>query len=215
METQLLQQLKQEYQDLLDQHNLAEAMPLIRQAANWGDLEAQILAKNIFLHGLYHHPITHHAALEYAQVAAMNGDASSMFDLAWLYQNGKGILHDDQKALYWLDKAANQNEPRAMDAYGMLYMQGRIIQKDPYQNGKGILHDDQKALYWLDKAANQNEPRAMDAYGMLYMQGRIIQKDPQQAKYWFEKAYALDPNDQYAKHVKMANLLIEKQNHQN
>ena len=156
METQLLQQLKQEYQDLLDQHNLAEAMPLIRQAANWGDLEAQILAKNIFLHGLYHHPITHHAALEYAQVAAMNGDASSMFDLAWLYQNGKGILHDDQKA-----------------------------------------------------------PRAMDAYGMLYMQGRIIQKDPQQAKYWFEKAYALDPNDQYAKHVKMANLLIEKQNHQN
>lgn len=168
MEPQLLQQLKQEYHELLDQHDLAQAMPLIRQAANWGDLEAQILAKNIFLHGLYHHPITHHAALEYAQVAAMNGDASSMFDLAWLYQNGKGIIHDDQKA-----------------------------------------------LYWLDKAAKQNEPRAMDAYGMLYMQGRIIQKDPQQAKYWFEKAYALDPNDQYAKHVKMANLLIKKLNHQN
>lgn len=168
METQLLQQLKQEIQQLLDQHNLAEAMPLIRQAANWGDLDAQILAKNIFLHGLYHHPITHHAAAEYALVAAMNGDVESMFDLAWLYQNGKGVVHDSKKALYWLKKAANCHDPRAMDAYGMLYMQGRIVDKDPYQ-----------------------------------------------AKQWFEAAYALDLQDQYAKHIKMADLLIKKQNKQN
>ncbi|EJW94437.1 TPR repeat-containing protein, partial [gut metagenome] len=116
METQLLKQLKVEYQKCLDQNDLASAMPLIRQAANWGDLEAQILAKNIFLHGWYNHPITHHAALEYAQVAAMNEDVASMFDLFWLYQNGRGIIHDDQKALYWLKKAANKEFPPAMDA---------------------------------------------------------------------------------------------------
>lgn len=165
METKLLQQLKQEYKQLLENQNLAEAMPLIRQAANWGDVDAQILAKNIFLHGWYHHPITHHAALEYALVAAMNGDTASMYDLAWLYQNGHGIEHNVQKALYWLDKAANRDEPRAMDAYGMLYLQGRVVKKDPLQ-----------------------------------------------AKHWFEAAYALDANEQYAKHIKMANLMIAKTN---
>lgn len=164
METQLLKQLKLEYQQLLDQNDLASALPLIRQAANWGDLESQILAKNIFLHGLYHHPITHHAAQEYALVAAMNGDAASMYDLAWLYQHGKDIAHDDQKALYWLTKAINLEYPDAMDAYGVLLLQGRVVKKDPIQ-----------------------------------------------AKQWFEKAYALATKDQYVKHIKIANLLIEKQ----
>lgn len=147
METQLLKQIRENYQQLLADHDLAAAMPLIRQAANWGDLESQILAKNIFLHGLYNHPVTDTAALEYGIMAALNEDVESMYDIAWLYTNGHGCVHDQKKALYWISKAANLKYPPAMDVYGMLFLQGRVVLRNP-----------KEAKRWFDQA-NSIDPQ--------------------------------------------------------
>lgn len=130
MDQQLLDALKSEYQALLEQGRLGDALPLIRQAAHWADVDSQILAERIYLHELYGHPKKDTAGYEYARLAAMNEDVQSMYDLAKLYLEGQGIEHDSEKALYWLNKAAAAGNLEAMDALGMQYLQARGVERD-------------------------------------------------------------------------------------
>ncbi len=130
MDRQLIEQTKQEYQKLLDENRLASALPLIRQAAHWSDVDSQILAERIYLHGRYGHPKSDREGFEYARLAAMNEDGQSMYDLALLYQNGAGIEHDLTRAKYWLEKAARYEFAPAIDALGLLYLQGRGTERN-------------------------------------------------------------------------------------
>lgn len=130
MDPQLLDQLKAEYNALLEQGKLSDALPLIRQAAHWADVDSQVLAERIYFHNAYNHPKKDTAAYEYAMLAAMNGDATSMYDLSWLYRHGNGTVHDAAKAAYWLQKAADAGVAEALDDLGLCYLQARGVQRD-------------------------------------------------------------------------------------
>lgn len=130
MDSQLLSEVKESYQQLLENGQLGDALPLIRQAAHWADLDAQILAERIYVHGLYGHPRSLQAGYEYATLAALNGDVTSMADLGQLYLDEHFDHKDVQKAHYWLSKAAAARHPDALDALGMMYLQARGVKRD-------------------------------------------------------------------------------------
>lgn len=130
MDTRLLEELKQEYEALLDAGRVGDALPLIRQAAHWADIDSQILAERIYLHGSYSHPISLPAGYEYARLAAMNGDVISMADLGFLYGDDRFDQKDLKKSFYWLSKAAQAGSQDVLDALGMLYLQGRGTERN-------------------------------------------------------------------------------------
>lgn len=141
MNETLIESVKEEYGTLLKHGDLAAAVPLIRQAANWGDLDSQKLAAALFLGKAYGHPVTEKPALEYLQMAALNEDEASMVDLARLYLDGSPTVRSADKAFYWLNKAAQRGFAGAFDLMGMLYLQG-----------KGTACDLEKARFWLEEA---------------------------------------------------------------
>ena len=47
-----------------------------------------------------------------------------------MYKIGKGVEKNYPKAIYWYNKAAEQNEPLAFQAFGMMYMKGRGVEKN-------------------------------------------------------------------------------------
>ena len=66
-----------------------------------------------------------------------------------LYSNGDKIKQDWKKAVYWLEKVANQEYANAQ--YHLAIM---------YYNGKGIRKNIEKAKVLLEKASAQGHERA-------------------------------------------------------
>lgn len=166
MEAQLIEQTKKEYEKLLLENKLASALPLIKQAAHWSDTDSQILAAQVYLHGQYGHPRSDKDGFEYARLAAMNEDPGSMYDLAMLYQNGAGMVHDLEKSKYWLEKAARYGYAPAMDALGMFYLQGRGVQRNV-----------RLALDWFKKGANAGIDPDISFRHVLMAQKRLAKEE--------------------------------------
>ena len=169
MDQQLLDQLKAEYHALLEQGRLSDALLLIRQAAHWADEESQILAERIYLHGAYGHLRQDPAGYEYAMLAAMNGDVTSMYDLAYLYREGKGTVHDAAKAFYWLSKAADAGDAKAMDELGLCYLQARGVERD--LNQAAALFEKAR------EAAGQDADLLKSVDKHLFMAQKMIEKE--------------------------------------
>lgn len=125
MESEMIEQLRAEYNRLLET-DVNEALPLIRQAAHWGDLESQKLACDIYNEGRL---VTKDEKLarEYARLAALNGDVSSMVMLA----DALAAEKDYVSAVYFLRKAADANYSPALDRLAMAALTGKGMEKDP------------------------------------------------------------------------------------
>lgn len=57
-------------------------------------------------------PVTQELCFHYPR--AESGDPHGQYDLGLMYQNGKGVLKDEEKSIYWLKKAAAQGYSRAI-----------------------------------------------------------------------------------------------------
>eukprot|EP00835_Amoeboradix_gromovi_P002485 NODE_142_length_17801_cov_0.377020.p3 type:complete len:839 gc:universal NODE_142_length_17801_cov_0.377020:7567-10083(+) len=53
----------------------------------------------------------------------------------------------------------------------------------------------QGAVYWYKKGANSGSLAAMEKIGNIYMDGTKVVQNYKEAKYWYEKAVALDPSN--------------------
>jgi TPR repeat protein len=105
-------------------------------------------------------------------IKAENGDIIACWRLHLHYQ---GIDKND-KAEYWLRKAATYGDPKAQA--DMAYFLQRI--KDPQSH--------QEAIDWLNKADKINYAFAQKELGKIYYEGKITDKDIKQAEYWYRKA---------------------------
>lgn len=72
------------------------------------------------------------------------------------YLSGKGIAQDYQKAVYWLQKAAEQNNASAISNLALCY-----------SNGYGVAKDEKKAIELYQKAANLGDTTASRQYDLL------------------------------------------------
>ena len=77
------------------------------------------------------------AAFEEFKQIAEQGDARAQFYLAESYNNGQGSVQDYAEALNWYRKAAEQNNPEALDRLCSAYYYGEnIIRKDEAEAAK-------------------------------------------------------------------------------
>jgi TPR repeat protein len=85
------------------------------------------LIRKTGLLGRYQKGLSHLQLQEYEKAyrtwlkLAENGDAQAQFDLGVMFHNGLGLEKDNERALYWFDKAASQNDADAENYLGAIY----------------------------------------------------------------------------------------------
>ena len=105
------------------------------------------------------------------------GDANAQTGLAICYSIGMGVEKDDELAVFWWRKAAEQGEATAQSLLGLKYKEGR-----------GVAKDYEKAAFWFRKAAKQGMPQAQRYLADAYHGGHGVEKDMVQATFWWRKA---------------------------
>lgn len=122
----------------------------------------------------------------------------------------RGSAKDDQDAVAWYSKAAEQGDAHGQYILGLMYFDGRGVPQDDRQaqawyrkaaeqgyasaqvnlglmhvSGRGGAKDDVQAVVWLRKAADQANPYGQHGLGLMYMVGRGVPKDSELAYFWF------------------------------
>jgi TPR repeat protein len=86
---------------------------------------------------------------------------SSRYNLAWCYENGRGIEKDEATAAKLYRKAAVQGHARAQHNLGWCLMRGR-----------GVECDEEEAVVWFRRSADQELARGQLTLGWCYDNGK-------------------------------------------
>jgi|GEM_PF-620713 len=116
------------------------------------------------------------AAQNYSR-AADTGDAIAQFNLGLIYENGKGVAVDNQKAKSMYLQSAQQGYAKAMTQLAGLYFKG--------VDGK---RDDQQALNWYKKAAALGDQGALYQLGLFSETGVVSQLNFPDALSFYQKS---------------------------
>lgn len=92
------------------------------------------------------------------------------------------IPADQEKAVYWLEKAAELGSPPAQLLLSHVMSTGTIKTRP----------DIEKALYWLHKAADGGFGNAQAALGYDYAHGILVPRDVAEATKWYDRAAKAD-----------------------
>ncbi|MBI1216059.1 MAG: hypothetical protein GC185_09615 [Alphaproteobacteria bacterium] len=108
--------------------------------------------------------------------------AQVLLGAMYMDDNIPAPIHDDAKAVRWLQKAHAQDEkdPSALYHLAMLYGDGR----------GGLQKDMTKKIAFLKTAAEAGFPLAQHALGSLYLTGDGVSQDEKKAEEWLKKSAA-------------------------
>ncbi len=109
---------------------------------------------------------------------AQNGDVTSQFNLGIIYKEGITGVVDRDKAFYWFNLAAEQNNRDAEFYLGLLYHEG-INETPPNYS---------RAISWYEKAADQGQLQAQINCANIYQFGPETFRNIEKAKFWLIKA---------------------------
>ena len=122
---------------------------------------------------LTHDPPPFH---EWFERAAEQGSLIGAFNYAVCLAEGVGIPRNDERAAFWLKRAAE-------GVVNAQYWYGRMLAE-----GHGVVQDDVEAAVWFARAAEAGMAEAQVALAELYVNGRGVPRDHQLAKSWFLRA---------------------------
>ncbi|GAL45461.1 MULTISPECIES: tetratricopeptide repeat protein [Citrobacter] len=130
---------------------------------------------------------------------AQSGDTKSQLMLGIAYKEGiNGIINRD-KAFYWFNLAAEQNNSDAQFYLGTLYHNGD--NETPPDYGK--------AISWYEKAANQGQLQAQVNCANIYQFGPEAFRNIDKATFWLTKA--AEQNDPIA-HANLGIIAADNKN---
>jgi uncharacterized protein len=141
---------------------------------------------------------------------AQQGDPWAQFALGAYYDRGGGGLpQDDDEAVKWYRRSADQGARYAQYFLGEMYADGRGVSQDDreavkwyllaaeqgydmaqlklgvhYQGGLGVPRDISEAVKWYLLAAEQGEPHAQGSLGALHFAGQGVPRDDVMAHMW-------------------------------
>lgn len=125
---QTAEELNAKSKELLDRQDFKNAIPVIKQAAEKGSVEAQ-----------YNYGICYQQGIEITKSdsianiwflkAASNGSKDAQFKIAYSYATGRGVIKNDKQAFNWSVKCAEQQDVECMFNVVSCYMNGRGTQK--------------------------------------------------------------------------------------
>lgn len=111
------------------------------------------------------------------QADANSGNPAAQFKLAQAYASGSGVPQDEQMALEWYSKAAEQGNSDAEVDLAVMYLTGDVVKEDK-----------QQALMWFKKATRQGNATAMYNLGAIYYDGNGVAVDDSLSYAWFTLA---------------------------
>ena len=107
-----------------------EAVDLLEQAAEAGSTEASGWLGFIYRDAIGLPKADYVKARTHSKIAAEAGDVSAMVTLAMLYGDGKGGKKSSKDYLFWMEKAAAQDNVGALFQLGNAYFNGVIVKTD-------------------------------------------------------------------------------------
>ena len=110
---------------------------------------------------------------------AEQGDSASEYYIrGWCYANGRGVSQNDEKAVEWYQKAAEQGH--AIAQYDLSWM---------YQYGRGVSQNASEAVKWCRRAAEQGYADAQHTLGWRYQYVKGVNaQNYVEAIKWYGKA---------------------------
>lgn len=136
---------------------------------------------------------------------AKQGDSNAQFDVASMYQNGRGVTPNLSKAIEWCKKSAAQKNQKAVNRLKILeaneerfkkaleladkgdaesqYKLGKI-----YTEGAGVSINHNKATEAFENAAKQGYAKAEYKLGLNYYEGTGVNRNRKTAYKWFKAA---------------------------
>ena len=137
---------------------------------------------------------------------ANNGDFRSQYYIGYLYLYGLGVMKNEERALQYIQAAADQDYDTAQALLGFLYDEGRILPQDKrkaifyykkaaaagntsallnlglaYHKGEGVTQDDQTAISMLQKVSLDQQPLAGRYLGQIYLSNPTLENRYQKA----------------------------------
>ncbi|MCO6492144.1 MAG: sel1 repeat family protein [Phaeodactylibacter sp.] len=132
-----------------------------------------------------------------------------LYVLGYRYYYGKGVQKDLDKALFWLNEAAERGVPEAQYELGLIYLEKEETVRD-INKGVSLLEragkqgnldaqttladfyldkeNYERAALWIQKVAEQGCPTCQYVLGMLYLNGLGIGKNlDEEAKIFWEQ----------------------------
>ncbi len=116
-------------------------------------------------------------AMRFLSPLAAQGDAEAQHRCAIMYQNGLGVVANEQKAAEFMRAAAEQGHAVAQHGLGFMYMEGECVEQDS-----------QEAIKWFEKAAAQGLVGSLTTLAMMYEEGLGVDKDPEKARALYKQA---------------------------
>ncbi|WP_077550208.1 tetratricopeptide repeat protein [Rodentibacter genomosp. 2] len=132
------------------------------------------------------------SVFEIMQPLALEGNVQAQGNLGMLYNLGRGVEKNKEKAYWWFSEAAEMGSIRAINNLAMMYYSGDYVKKDIPQAIKlfettakakdlGAMmmlaeiylkqKDETKSFEWVKKAADLDNPDAKLRLGIYYEKG--------------------------------------------
>ena len=108
--------------------------------------------------------------------AAEQGLLDAQDRVGYLYENFN-LFKNEQKAVEWYQKAAEQGYAESQCDLGVMY-----------EYGHGVEQNDKKAVEWYQKAAEQGYARGLCNLGTMYEDGKGVAQNYQKALELYQKA---------------------------
>lgn len=115
-------------------------------------------------------------AFQLFEQAANNGEQEAFYYLGVMNLEGQGVPKNREAALYWLHKAVEIGDQRAIGKIGQLYLEDEVLK------------DYRQALDIFNTAAEQGHQTAQFYLGKMYAQGLGVEQNYQTALEWLKKA---------------------------
>lgn len=146
---------------------------------------------------------------------AKQGNSNAQYDVASMYQNGRGVSPDMGKATEWYKKSAAQDNVKAVNRLKLLEANEERFKKvlaqaekgdsdsqyklgKMYSEGIGVSIDNARAAKAFESAAMQGHAKAEYNLGLRYYEGTGVKRNRATAYKWFKAAAEQnDPAAQY------------------
>ncbi len=108
------------------------------------------------------------------RVAADQGVVTAMFNLARMFDKGRGVARNAGEAALWYGRAALADHAAAQASLGTLY-----------EFGDGVATNLAEALRLYRLSADKGDPHGMTSLGYLFAQGKGVARDFVEARKWY------------------------------
>lgn len=155
--------------------NIEEAYKWLKKGAELGNPRCQWLWGNTYHFGENGFPVNVNQAIYWLEKAADQNQVEAAMELAGMYDEGKLVKREIQKANELYRKAAELGNPDG--AYNYAYA---------YEVGDGVDIDKDTAFKWMKKAAELGHISAQLELAYFFATGYGCEKNETAARYWWD-----------------------------